>query len=157
MIRPVNDSMVMINIIADDGTDPRHRNHMKNNQIDFPFCELSLPLSRCTSCSNNKARLRKNPRSRRTTRSPDYIYTFLGSDRLAKSASRVCRSITVINRTGKLYASWQLKTSLDLENLQRISETYRHHNNNIFHNCVSNQSVTEDVLVGDRYKCASMR
>lgn len=61
-------------------------------------------------------------------------------DLLIKSASRVCRSITVINRTGKLYASWQLKTSLDLENLQRISETYRHHNNNIFHKCIS-QSV----------------
>jgi hypothetical protein len=63
-------------------------------------------------------------------------------DLLIKSASRVCRSITVINRTGKLYASWQLKTSLDLENLQRISETYRHHNNNIFHKCIS-QSVSQ--------------
>jgi hypothetical protein len=78
-----------------------------------------------------------------------------------RASSRVCRSITVINCTGKLYASWQLKTSLDLENLQRISETYRHHNNNItIHKCISqsvSQSVTEDVLVGDRYKCASMR
>jgi len=74
---------------------------------------------------------------------------------------RACADrVTVINRTGKLYASWQLKTSLDLENLQRISETYRHHNNNIFHKCISqsvSQSVTEDVLVGDRYKCACMR